>query len=181
MTTMFATKIQERKAANEQAQIEAEFAAERDRLVAELAALDARLTKEIPPFAKAIETAQAAVDAARAALDQAEAKLRDAGNAKRQAEWVIENPLNQCRNRLETELVDPRITQTIEELDEMAEECRKLAPNSDDREFSASLTKRLNWIIHTGRPAVLELRFVASDDIEPGIESVLAGLPVIGG
>lgn len=181
MTTAFAKTIQDRKAASEQAAIEAEFSRERDRVVAELDNHERRLVKEIPPFVKAIDTAQAAVDAARAKLDQAEAALRDAYNAKRQAQRAIEHPRDQLRARLETELVDDRITQAIAELDAMVEECRTLAPNTDDREFHASLTKRLNWITHTGRPAVLELRFVAGADIEPGIESVLADLPTIGG
>jgi hypothetical protein len=196
MTTAFSMKLRERQAASDHAALLAELAAERDEAIAELVEHDSRLAEVTAEHDAKVAAAMAAVNTARAALDQAQAAARDAEAQRRTARGLVEIPRERLRARLEGELLDPAIAEAVAQLESLAEDARRTAETLDAREFigtaterrrmteanakiHAALTARLRWINDTGRPSLMELRYVAGDDIESAIEDLFAGLPVI--
>jgi hypothetical protein len=191
-----------RRAPAGQAIIQAETArviAERKKLVARLAALDAKAAVDLPKLDKAIQAEIAATRASEAELRAQNEKLRLAGLAKSGAAIAYDAE----RQRIEAELratpagkiIDEFLREMRDEIDVtmkkheggMFQELRPLARDPAERVLRhsfgnrASVSARLD-AIHSATAEAERLRLAADQtDLAAKLEALRAGLPAVAG
>lgn len=151
----------------------AELADERKEAIAELASIDAEAAATLAPLREAVKEAEADLKAASEAVTQARLELQRANHSMASASHQIETRTNAIRNRLRTELADPRLIDAQRRLEDLI----ATTQGANHVDSHAVKSARLRHIWSVARPALEALHYRACDDIDHEINKIFNAIP----